>query len=181
LKQRRTAVDGLVLASEKAPKVEAEQKIQKACDKSWTAKHEKESKFQHDKVASRKVEAYRDGMLLNHEVDVALQVACDFKTAAEKKRKTEREKLAAKNMTRLKPEPPVKSDMEGWKVYVESHCASNELDKHLKQHKLSIVTDRGDAVLIIASHPSDPGQRSSWWASFLGMYIASPDFVVKNT
>ena len=144
----------------------------------WTAGHVKEVEFQDNKILTKKVEAYMDGLLLPEEEDAELREAVAAKqknmkaNAADRDRaeRTVREVVGIKSGRDFKDEGIwIAESVDG----VELRARITELGAHVEH-------DRLKATVFIVENPSDPGMRVAWVSAMTGSLVTTANRIIKN-
>jgi len=138
------------------------------------AVHVKELKFQEDKLAKRRIQALREGLLLAKEVTPALQA-----TDVEQRKKdiagwkrtvgTEQRKIKKTTGGRYFED----WELRGKKVWIEEGLLS-AVEVVVVRLAMVISTTRTDANVFVVNNPGGMGVRAQLAAGLLGGYVITP-------
>mmetsp|Transcript_152060 Transcript_152060/g.265051 ORF Transcript_152060/g.265051 Transcript_152060/m.265051 type:complete len:1079 (-) Transcript_152060:116-3352(-) len=131
--------------------------------------------FQREKTRKRKLEAYHDGLLLDHEVDEQLKEDAYMDIKSKEKNAKVRKLAREKALTRLCPREFDLSKLKGHKVIILCRQPEEKKVKAcLARYHMSLAEDRTQASIFVVDDVSNPGQRTQWCASLLGAWVLSP-------
>lgn len=136
----------------------------------WTPGHDKEIKFQREKLGRREVEAFEDNLLLKEEITDELKTrvttTCKERTKKDREGKRKHEKaLLADSGGR----PMSKHDLDGKKIFIPPDF-QNDVDVMKGAFDLGLdeTSERSKAHVFVCSDPSTPGNRMELPAVFVG-------------
>jgi hypothetical protein len=153
---------------------------QEGCGTMWTASHEGEAIFQRKKRSDIKGEAYQHNALLEEDVDSDLERESKIKEGNDAKNDLARKAKLAKTASVLMPVLPTFEDMKTWHVHIEKDCLSADLKRVFDDNGIAITEKREKADLFVAVDPTDPGQRTKWWAVVKGAFVVAPSVLLSQ-
>ena len=152
----------------------------------WTDGHAKELAFLRAKQAKRKVEAFRDGLLLDHEVsaDLVKKVAEQDRQDRKNDDKNRRDAKRTSRKAAMACRPLPWGVLSHLMVWVDKEGLRPEqeqaVQQRLQERGMARTQDRVRAHVFFVSDPSKPGQRVEWLAALRGGWVASRSYLVKG-
>jgi len=140
--------------------------------------HRQELLFQKGRQAIRKIEAFRSGLLLEHEVTDQLK--------AEEKEFRKRERANLLNALRTAKRRRVAAGsaeidealLQRARVYCGDDHLPDSCTAWMSKHSMLRVTKRKQAAIFIVRNAADPGRRVLWAAGLAGGIITTPSLKV---
>ena len=140
--------------------------------------HKKEFKFQEGRQIERKIEAFRSGLLLDHEVSEDLRNAeADYKKREKKNladalRKAKLRRVVVSS-TVNKPQLAA-SILRGARVYVAANVRMRTAcQAWMREYQMSRAAERKLASIFISQDAANPGRRVLWAAGLTGGVITT--------
>ena len=147
----------------------------------WTEKHEKEMRFNKEKLHNKMCQAVLDGQIADEEIDDKLLEQCeDYKSHQEEcDRKRELEQRAKNEKSaggrRLTPE-----ELKGQCVFVDADVKDDSLIVALQDRGLVHVSTRKAASLFIVRSPAEASRRILLRAVLVGGYVATASAILQG-
>jgi hypothetical protein len=116
----------------------------------------------------------------SQEVDSDLERETAIKTLKDETNDAERRAAVQKREALLHPALPSLVDMATWHIFVDTDCMTSDLKKLLEDSSIAITEKREKADIFVVQDPSDPGQRTKWWAIIKGSFLVTPSVLLQN-
>jgi hypothetical protein len=142
-------------------------------DGAWCDALQKEVDFQEDKLKKRKLEAYRDGLLLEEEVDERLQQEATQATKKEVKAAHDRHEDELRHQRRVVVPLPAMWYKDKAALICEGLLDDDKATLALNSLGMQIAPDRASADVFLVSDPAVVSKRSLWAAVLKGGYVST--------
>ena len=144
----------------------------------WTVGHDDEHEFQSKKRAKKKLEAFEDGLLLEHEVHEGMQNELDALKLRQKTADKAIKHKLAKRRERQTTGMPLKIK-PGTVTCLKASTNIDELSKSLRLHLALLEGEPSvNTQLLVVDNPVELAKLHKWTAALNGMMVASAQSVL---
>jgi hypothetical protein len=158
--------------------------VDAAAEAAWTAKHEKELRFQTKARTEHQKAAVQQGVLSQDALGAgAEQQMADYRAQVQSR---ECKLEARQRFLDRAQQQPVVPDLRGCQVFVDdaARSALNATPAQWalarRQAKLVVVEDRAVASVFVTLTPSQPGDRTQCVAALSGAVICTPEMILTS-
>ena len=150
----------------------------------WCAAHEKELQYQMRKKQARLVEAFRDGVLLQHEegdVGILLDIKVEKDKEADRRHlQTERRVQRKLGMLHRDLDWQQLANIKAWCLPSKPSTTTDNISEALAKKGVNTTLDKMEARLFVVDNLEQPGNRIQWLVALHGGWLVTVSRVLVN-
>ena len=150
----------------------------------WCAAHEKELQYQMRKKQARLVEAFRDGVLLQHEegdAAILLDIKVEKDEEADRRHlQTERRVQRKFGMLHRDLDWQQLANIKAWCLPSKPSTTTANISEALAKKGVNTTLDKMEARLFVVDNLEQPGERIQWLVALHGGWLVTVSRVLVN-